>query len=332
MRTRQFQRFAHQKMNQRFPENILPFYGLSLKKQKERTFQKRKTKSLQTEKQKNSLTAKLLQVYSSSIHSISSHLPGTKLQPIFSLDQINFELKRGNTQKESDFGYQLHERKKLRWFYGGLSTRILRRLLVEAKKTKLCATSTLFQTLEKRLDVALYRCGFFGSIYEARQWILQKRVLVNQRPIERPSYELQPGDFIEFEKKWHENLRRSILERFILFLKNSEKRNGSKNNSNNILFSVPTSLVDQNVFEKKMSSFSIESFQNFFKQFSNLKSVSQVLNKRRDPSFFRSFHSMKPLHLETSYKTFTCIYLYPPQKICFPSLIDIPAIKKSYSL
>jgi len=39
---------------------------------------------------------------------------------------------------------------------------------------------------------------------------------------------------------------------------------------------------------------------------------------------------MKAQNLEISYKTLSFIYLYPPQKIVFPTLLNISAIEKSF--
>ena len=63
-----------------------------------------------------------------------------------------------------------------------------------------------------------------------------------------------------------------------------------------------------------------------------------ILLKKTAPTFFsgykkknRTFCSIKkPLHLEISYQTLTAIYLYSPQKLFFPVILDIDGVKKSY--
>ena len=40
--------------------------------------------------------------------------------------------------------------------------------------------------------------------------------------------------------------------------------------------------------------------------------------------------ALKPINLEVSYKLLTAIYLYPPQKIALPALLDIESVKRSF--
>ena len=55
----------------------------------------------------------------------------------------------------------------------------------------------LITLLESRLDVALFRASFFSSISMARQWINHKKVHVNKKMVQTPSYQLKGGDCIE---------------------------------------------------------------------------------------------------------------------------------------
>ncbi|UOQ33168.1 SSU ribosomal protein S4p (S9e) [Candidatus Vidania fulgoroideae] len=55
--------------------------------------------------------------------------------------------------------------------------------------------------LESRLDNVLYRIGFFGTRREARQSIAHKKIYVNERIINKPSYLVKKNDILMAKKK-----------------------------------------------------------------------------------------------------------------------------------
>ena len=90
------------------------------------------------------------------------------------------------------FRNSLSNRVCLRRFYGDLNHHSL---------YKLARGKTLNQfveVLEMRLDINLYRLGFFTSIFESRQAILHRKVLVNGQIVNSGAYLLQSGDLVEF--------------------------------------------------------------------------------------------------------------------------------------
>ena len=113
MRTRQFKRLGSLLINQPFGENLLPEAGLSRKKQKN-TNQRRPSNA--------SIYPKLQKL---NVFGVDMPVDET----LYSIDQINLEVKSAQARKLSEFGYQLQQRKKFRWFYGGLSTKHARRCI-----------------------------------------------------------------------------------------------------------------------------------------------------------------------------------------------------------
>ena len=85
----------------------------------------------------------------------------------------------------------------LRRFYGDLSHKTFKNFCKPAFKLK-DPSQNLLGALEGRLDMCLYRLGFFHSIYYSRQAILHNKVLVNGEKIGHGGFILQKGDFVEF--------------------------------------------------------------------------------------------------------------------------------------
>lgn len=330
MRTRQFKKFSHSLLNQKIPENLLPFSGLYLKKRERSKINKQSNKALITKKFSSNLNNQLYKAFALPLLENSDLQNHLTPNAVYSIDQINLELKKNRIPKSSEFGYQLQERKKLRWFYGGISTRILRKLFKKSYMKDVTLASSVFQNLEKRLDIVLYRSGFFGSVYEARQWVLNRRIYVNDRPIGRPSYQMRPGDIVTIQEKWHALLIQNILERFLVFLKNTQLISNSDEeafpNIKNI--ELGGSL---NVFEVyNKGGMSVKSVRNNFISLLRLQTSRKFQKNLNHSVMFRAFNIMKAQNLEVSYKTLSFIYLYLPQKIVFPTLLNISAIEKSF--
>lgn len=90
----------------------------------------------------------------------------------------------------------------LRRFYGDLNRRVLSRLCFESKTPEI-----LLKKLEKRLDINLYRLGFFTSIFAAKQAILHGKVFVNGSKTTNTNFILKYGDYVEFCPKYRNYLR-----------------------------------------------------------------------------------------------------------------------------
>jgi small subunit ribosomal protein S4 len=100
----------------------------------------------------------------------------------------------------SDYATQLREKQKLKQMYG-LLERQFRNYYYKATKTKGATGLNLLLALETRLDNVVYRIGFGRTRAEARQLVGHKAVLVNGKPVNIPSYQIQVGDVVEVRQK-----------------------------------------------------------------------------------------------------------------------------------
>ncbi|GAB3196083.1 30S ribosomal protein S4 [Geodermatophilus arenarius] len=98
-------------------------------------------------------------------------------------------------KQQSDYSTRLLEKQRLRAQYDVSETQ-LRRAFDRARRTGGKTGEALIQDLESRLDATVLRAGFARTIYQARQFVTHRHVLVNGRRVDRPSYRLRPGDWI----------------------------------------------------------------------------------------------------------------------------------------
>lgn len=103
-------------------------------------------------------------------------------------------------RKESDYGRQLKEKQKLRYNYG-LGERQFRRLMVEARRSKLETGKKLIELLERRLDNTVFRAGFASTIPAARQLVNHSHITVNGRKVNVASYRVRSGDVITLRER-----------------------------------------------------------------------------------------------------------------------------------
>ena len=108
-------------------------------------------------------------------------------------------LQQGRRRKrDSDYLLQLKEKQKLQWFYG-VPAGQLRRYVEASRRQPQATGEALLRELELRLDNAVYRLGFAGTRAQARQFVSHGHVSVNGRRVNRPSYQLRPGDTVAIE-------------------------------------------------------------------------------------------------------------------------------------
>ncbi len=100
----------------------------------------------------------------------------------------------------SDYGVQLREKQKVRRIYG-IMEKQFKTYYKQAARKKGVTGDNLLQMLESRLDNLVYRMGFASTRAEARQLVSHKAVLVNNKKINIPSYQLKPGDNITLTDK-----------------------------------------------------------------------------------------------------------------------------------
>ena len=100
----------------------------------------------------------------------------------------------------SDYGVQLREKQKVRRIYGVMEKQF-KTYYKQAARKKGVTGDNLLQMLESRLDNVVYRMGFASTRAEARQLVSHKAVLVNDKKVNIPSYQLSPGDNISLSNK-----------------------------------------------------------------------------------------------------------------------------------
>ena len=122
-----------------------------------------------------------------------------KFKLLFSLQQINkiFPRLYPKISKSSQYGKALCESNKIKKFYGGASLKYLKKLFQKKQYFPFQKQETFFRFLESRLDIVLYRSGFFETINTAKQQIRLGLIQVNKKTVVSPKYILQPGDIIE---------------------------------------------------------------------------------------------------------------------------------------
>ncbi len=95
----------------------------------------------------------------------------------------------------SNYGQQLLEKQRLRLQYN-VSEKQMRNYFKAASRQKGMAGENLVQFLETRLDAVVLRSRFSRTIYQARQVVTHRHVLVNGKVVRSPSYRVKPGDTV----------------------------------------------------------------------------------------------------------------------------------------
>lgn len=102
----------------------------------------------------------------------------------------------------TEYARRLQEKQRLRAQYY-VSERQLRTAFAAAAKQSGRTGDNLIADLERRLDAVVLRSGFASSIYEARQLVSHRHVLVNGDRINLPAYRVQDGDYVSIKPKSH---------------------------------------------------------------------------------------------------------------------------------
>jgi len=103
------------------------------------------------------------------------------------------------------YGQQLREKQKVKRIYFILEGQF-RNYFERARKLKGITGVALLAFLERRLDNVVYRAGFSTSRRQARQLVNHGHVLVNDRKVDIPSYQVKPGDVISIKEGSRKNV------------------------------------------------------------------------------------------------------------------------------
>jgi small subunit ribosomal protein S4 len=107
---------------------------------------------------------------------------------------------RTRYSRKSSYRNQLREKQKLRRMYLLLEAQF-RNYYFRAVKMKGVTGANLLKLLEQRLDNMVFRMGFTPSRETARQLVLHKHFEVNGTVVDRPSYQLKPGDRVTVRER-----------------------------------------------------------------------------------------------------------------------------------
>jgi len=102
--------------------------------------------------------------------------------------------------RNSDYALQLRAKQRVRRIYGILEKQF-RNYYHLADLQKGATGENLLTLLETRLDNVVYRMGFASTRAEARQLVSHKAIIVNDRIVNIPSYNVQLGDEIKVREK-----------------------------------------------------------------------------------------------------------------------------------
>ena len=98
----------------------------------------------------------------------------------------------------SEFGRELREKQRMKAWYNLREQQFKNyvKAVLAKKSSAEDLPLALMSVLENRLDNVVFRLGFAPSRLNARQLVSHKSFLVNGKPVNLPSYQVQKGDVI----------------------------------------------------------------------------------------------------------------------------------------
>jgi small subunit ribosomal protein S4 len=104
----------------------------------------------------------------------------------------------------SDYKTRLLEKQRLRAQYDVSETQ-LRSAFDRARRSGgKTGDELITHQLEARLDATVLRAGFARTIYQARQTVSHQHITVNGRRVDRPSFQVRPGDVVAIAERSRE--------------------------------------------------------------------------------------------------------------------------------
>lgn len=132
--------------------------------------------------------------------------PARGLESKCKLNQMPGQHGASRRARLSDYATQLREKQKVRRIYGILE-RQFSNYYEKAAGQKGATGENLLRLLESRLDNVVYRMGFAVTRAQARQMVSHKSILVNDKQVNIPSYQVSPGDIVKVADKAKNQLR-----------------------------------------------------------------------------------------------------------------------------
>ncbi|MCL2334498.1 MAG: 30S ribosomal protein S4 [Endomicrobia bacterium] len=113
--------------------------------------------------------------------------------------------------KMSDYAKHLREKQKARRVYG-LTEEQFRHYYETAERMKGSTGDNLLKLLELRIDNVVFRMGLASSKKMARQIVNHGNIVVNDKKIDVPRYQVKVGDTITVPEKYKSN---SVLKKLL---------------------------------------------------------------------------------------------------------------------
>ena len=104
----------------------------------------------------------------------------------------------------SEYGQQLREKQKAKVTYGLLEKQF-KGIVQTVQKKKGDTKELIVSLLETRLDNVVYRLGFAKTRYMSRQFVSHGHILVNDKKLTIPSYQVKVDDVISLSPKMKKN-------------------------------------------------------------------------------------------------------------------------------
>lgn len=123
--------------------------------------------------------------------------------------------KMKNMRRMSEYGSQLISKQKIRIIYRVLEKQF-ERYVEESLRAKGSSSEALIRNLERRLDNVVFRMGLSQARDTAKQLVSHGHFMVNNKPINIPSYRVEVGDVVSVKPNSLKNpYFSSFLPRFI---------------------------------------------------------------------------------------------------------------------
>lgn len=202
------------------------------------------------------------------------------------LNKITYKKKkRINKSKYNIYKDSLHSKQQLKKFYGKLKEKqILKYFIKSWYSNKKWKQLNFFFSMERRLDVILYRLRFLPTIYSCNQYITYNGLCVNNTLKKRPNLKINIGDIISFPSFYH------WLLFFVLHKDKLEHRLlGHRINKNRDLFKFKKTFIKllKYLKFKKFKRFSNKiEYQFLHKRILNKIKKKNTLNFYKDSFFF----------------------------------------------
>jgi len=119
----------------------------------------------------------------------------------------------------SEYGKELNEKQKLKNYYGLRENQFKRYVeeILKARGKVEDAGILLIKKLEKRLDNVVFRLGFARSRREARELVSHGHFLVDSKPVNIPSFQVEKGQVISVKES---KKKKPYFKNLSVFLKN----------------------------------------------------------------------------------------------------------------